>query len=182
MVNVKYRWEAVNRYHTARKALEKATSDYASLKKTLETDMQEASNNIAMHDNGLHLELIEEAEKILYVRGDVLKGDDNMSCVVDAIQWFSKLDLGPYKDLETRYFGTKSYDRWYGQRTDCEYGSGPRHGHIIFSIGLRGSYQERQELVESLTDEQRDACIYYLNNLIKIQEHKNANPSPRQAY
>ncbi len=59
------------------------------------------------------------------------------------------------------------YDRWYGQRSDHDYGMGPRHGSIIFRIGLVSDARHRE-----LTSAERDAAVYYLMNLEAIQAAK----------
>lgn len=75
-------------------------------------------------------------------------------------------DLATAKDLLKReYFGLKNYDRFSNQRTDCEYGMGPRHGHITFRVGMT----DEARRYPGLTIEQRDDAIYYLRNLARIQ-------------
>ena len=64
------------------------------------------------------------------------------------------------QQMEHRYFGIKSYDRWASQITNCEYGMGPSHGSIWFRIGLR-----RPGQAAALTPEMRQACIRYLRAL-----------------
>jgi hypothetical protein len=44
--------------------------------------------------------------------------------------------------LAQRYVGCKRYEGWF-QREDHEYGYGPRHGHIIFRVGLEASVRRR---------------------------------------
>jgi hypothetical protein len=116
---------------------------------------------------GLDFEKISLAETVMYVSGDFQKaGEDREKCRTQAVHWFATNESrGRYGNLKFEYFGTKSYDRWYGQGSDHEYGFGPRHGSIIFSIGL-----EREARQRDLTPEEREACIYYLLNLTTIQE------------
>lgn len=59
-----------------------------------------------------------------------------------------------------QYFGIKDYAHWRGQQADHTYGYGPKHGSVVFSIGLN---QPKQ----SLTDEQQEACIYFLYQLME---------------
>jgi hypothetical protein len=47
---------------------------------------------------------------------------------------------------------------------------GPRHGHIIFSIGLKRDVRNRDP--QLLTDEEREACVYLLTNLEQVQSAK----------
>jgi hypothetical protein len=63
------------------------------------------------------------------------------------------------------YFGVKNYSGFGDQGCDCEYGMGPTHGSIVFSVGLN-----RERRKDEFTDSEIEASIYYLKNLNKIQE------------
>ena len=73
-----------------------------------------------------------------------------------------------YGDLWRVFFGTKNYDQWSGQRCDCEYGCGPRHGSICFRIGLTDAARKRRQA--DLSADEVEAAIYYLVNLERVQE------------
>lgn len=111
---------------------------------------------------GLNLNIISLAESILAVGKYANGGDERGSVIRDAIAWFA--GTGGRGNLKIEYFGTKQYDRWYGQRSDHGYGYSPKHGSIIFSVALRDDARHRE-----LTPEEREAAIYYLMNLEKIQ-------------
>lgn len=118
---------------------------------------------------GLDLDKIAEAETVLAVRGAFAKaGAERESARQDAIKWLAAQAGGdPCSErlnLRAEYFGTKSYDRWHGQREDHAYGYGPRHGSTIFEIGLRNDARKRD-----LTPAEVEAAIYYLLNLEAIQ-------------
>lgn len=83
--------------------------------------------------------------------------DEVQIALLDAIE---ELRHGGGK-LHRQYIGIKEYDRWAAQRTDCEYGYGPRHGSIWFRIGLH------HPAGGPLDDDQRLACIAWLNALKK---------------
>ena len=72
-------------------------------------------------------------------------------------EWFAGVKM-TYNNLHTQYFATKDYSGFYHQRSDCDYGYGPKHGSIVFAIGLRSPQEE-------LTDYQRDCCIYLLEQI-----------------
>jgi hypothetical protein len=44
--------------------------------------------------------------------------------------------------LSERFMGYKNYAAFGDQRCDCEYGFGPSHGHIVFSIGRDSASRE----------------------------------------
>lgn len=110
----------------------------------------------------LDIERIRRAETIVRVRGlNNYGGGESPGALSDAISWFAgSLPYSPYKDLNSQYFGTKDYDRWTHQRTDCEYGMGPGHGSIVFAIELNRDFRG-----SGLTEDQRNDCIYYLEAL-----------------
>lgn len=142
--------------------------DYKKTVKTetehLEAAISAARTKLQQQISGLDIRKTEIAKTVLYAGKYANGGDERASVIVDAIKWFATGQAG-YLGLKHEYFGTKSYDRWHGQRCDCEYGHGPRHGNIIFSVGLQKDVRSRE-----LTDEEKDAAIYFLMNIEKIQE------------
>ena len=133
-----------------------------------------AANALAlMMADGLDTEIVSLAESVMYASDLSKAGEDGASVIRDAIKWFAGENVG-YRGLKEEFFGTKNYDRWRGQRCDCTYGCGPGHGSICFSIGLL-----REACNRDLTDAEKDACIYYLMNLKKIQDaRKSAKAVP----
>lgn len=124
---------------------------------------------LARIEAGLDLDKIVLAETFLHVTDYSRGGDERNSARQDAIKWFADtLDVrNGYADLRSVYFGTKNYDRWSGQRADHSYGMGPRHGSTCFSIGLVEGARKRD-----LTEEEREAAIYYLLNIEAIQKSR----------
>lgn len=112
---------------------------------------------------------IDFAYSVLEIRGRYERaGEDRESVIRDAVaQIATGIVKDSYSDLRSRYFGTKSYAHWHGQRSDHPYGYGPKHGSTIFSVGLHSDYREGG--VEGLTDEQREAAIYLLTRLEAVQ-------------
>ena len=119
---------------------------------------------------GLDADKITIAQGVLYVRGSYERGgEDRASVIADAIK---QLATGEpirkyYNDLWRVAFGTKNYDRWSGQRCDCEYGYGPSHGGIVFQVGFSEAARKRQPQV--LTSDETEAAIYYLTNIQRVQ-------------
>lgn len=121
---------------------------------------------------GLDTSRILLAEHVVFATDYSKGGDERGSARQDAIKYIATGTplRGGYGDLRREYFGTKSYDRWHGQRSDHSYGMGPTHGSMIFRIGLTPEARTRD-----LTEEERDAAIYYLLNLEAIQKAKVAS-------
>ena len=131
-----------------------AIRERARLNKTL-SDVRHLIGNAKA---GLDNDRIANALSILKVRGTYTNGgQDRASVIRDAIDWLATGKCAAYQGLDCADFGTKSYDAWYGQRSDHEWG-GPRHGSIIFQIGLK-------DRVRELTEEDRSAAIYFLLNI-----------------
>jgi len=164
--------ETVRERLAERAALETLRNDF----KRAEAD---ALARIAAHDRRLRLDelgidiaKVKFAETFLYVHGQYERaGEARDVARQQAIRWFAtqKPLRDPYDDLRREYFGTKSYDRWHGQSCNCSYGMGPRHGSIIFEIGLTKEARQRD-----LSAEETDAAIYYLVNLERIQSAAKA--------
>lgn len=120
-------------------------------------------------EGGLDLDKIAVAETILRVTDYSRGGEDRNSARSDAIRQFSTgRPVRPhYGDLWRVRFATKNYDRWSGQRSDSEYGMGPRHGSLCFEIGLTAEARRREQ--SDLSSAETEACVYYLVNLERIQ-------------
>lgn len=52
--------------------------------------------------------------------------------------------------LRKERLGYKNYEAFGDQRCDCEYGYGPRHGYIVFSIGRSTDYNEKENHEEKI--------------------------------
>lgn len=64
--------------------------------------------------------------------------------------------------LLREYFGCKDYEHWRGQRSDHPYGTGPRHGHIVASIGLSDEVRRDTALLR----EHLEDALYFLAVLV----------------
>lgn len=125
-----------------------------------EQKMKETQASIAVLERQKALKLsdfdtskIEVAEAILEIKGSQF----DVTVVRDAIQ--DVLQGTPH--MATMYFGSKDYDCFSHQRSDHNYFMGPRHGTIVYSIGLKKPYRT------GLSKEQQESCVYYLNLLLE---------------
>lgn len=112
-------------------------------------------------DDGLVL----HAEHVLEVWGNYARAGQDAAAMRDEA--IAEILKGGGRLVE-EYFGTKDYDRWHGQGVSCSYGFGPKHGNVIFSIGLVRIVRER-EVRPALNEAEINAAVYYLRNLEKIQ-------------
>lgn len=118
---------------------------------------------IQQHKSGLDASKVALARTVLLVGGKYANaGAERGSVISDAISWFATGKAPCYYQLTSANYGTKNYDRWQGQRSDHEWG-GPSHGSLVFQIGLKDRKAE-------ITDEQREACLYFLSNIVEIEQ------------
>lgn len=137
----------------------------------LRQELEHAHAAVRVGSAGLDLAAIALAESILEVRGQYEKaGSDRAGVLRDAVAEIATGEKQGYRGLWVESFGTKAYAHWYGQRCDCQYGMGPSHGSLIFTVGLRREVRER--MPRELTQAERDACVYYLENLQAIQARR----------
>lgn len=130
----------------------------------IDAQVQELEAARGVLSAGLDADRIARGREVLEIRGKVTAGE-RARVVEDACADLAKGCGG----LRYDYFGTKNYDRWNDQRCDCKYGYGPRHGSIVFSVGLNRRFCARWA-AEELTPEDVDAGLYLLTNLVAIQE------------
>lgn len=131
--------------------------------KGLRAELELVATNATISANGIDDSKVLHAEHVIYVRGNFEKaGEDRVGCREAAIADI----LQGGRRLKTEAFGTKNYAHWHGQRSDHGYGYGPKHGSIIFQIGLIKPVLEREG---PLTEEEIESAVYYLRNLERIQ-------------
>jgi len=131
---------------------EKTVKDYEKL-------IEETKRQKGIFLKGIELEKIKTAESVLNVRG--LKDEYDEDCTRRAIRGIATND----GEIKKWYYGVKNYACYNHQACDCEYGMGPRHGEIVFSIGL-------QEPNHELTEEETECCLYYLNIILDKEGRK----------
>ena len=134
--------------------------------------IRERANVLSSAAEGIDIEKVKLAKTIVYVRGFYENaGEDRASVIHDAIRQFATGEpvRQVYGDLWERYFGTKNYDRWSGQRSDHPYFMGPGHGSICFEVGILESVRKGRAQ-KTLTPEEVEAVIYYLTNIQRVQD------------
>lgn len=159
-----------DKHHVSIAHLKQCVDDVASAIAACKRQYQEKLTNLQREydkvereyrlvvESDLDIARIRNAEIILYRRGAYEGCGDDNSVMNEAIQWFAcSYKPTHYTDLNNVFFGCKNYDRWYHQREDCEYGYSPRHGSIVFAVGLQPEFRNK-----GLTEQQRSDCIYYL--------------------
>lgn len=152
--------ELVQKLSEAKKKKLQLMNQYQINLSSINSEISTISKHLSITNVGLDLEMVNRG--MLVIEFGETKGiDERNKCVNDAIS-----DLaGGAKKLNERYFGTKDYAHWNDQREDHEYGYGPKHGSIVFRVGLRREYLRKE-----LTPEDIECAIYCLLNINKINE------------
>lgn len=146
--------------------LDLLTAEYEKAEKGLRAEIAEARRQRQMAAADLDLARIQLGEHIVMTYNRPWRwigqeeryaehpSSERVACVRDAIRELATDGGGR---LHERSFGTKDYDRFADQREDHSYGMGPKHGHIVFSVGLQPEARGRE-----LTPEEIEAAIYLL--------------------
>lgn len=162
--------EAVKKAAALRNELKQHEAACKQRSEELKREIYEAQRVITIDGAGLDLNKIELARTILIVRGEYAHaGNDRASVIADAVHEIATGEKRAYQGLDQVNFGTKSYDRWHGQRCDCETGMGPCHGSIIFQIGLTKDAKARGGIA-GLSENEREAAVYLLTRLEAVQK------------
>lgn len=126
---------------------------------------------------GLDAAKIERGRAVIYVHGKVTEvrhPSDRFGTRADGVRAAAvenaRRDIAAGGDaLLLRYRGVKNYEAFGDQGADCEYGMRPRHGDIVFEVGMVGSARARVRGGEPLTPEEIDAALYLLTALPQIE-------------
>lgn len=163
--------EACAAERTARDALKLHNEESAKRKQQLETELSTARERVLLCNAGLDEAKIAVARQVLYRSGKYANSPQRKSAVQDMVDWLATGEKRTYYAPTTGYFGVKNYSGFGDQREDHEYGFGPKHGSIVFAVGLNERKRE-------LTDDEREAALYYLINIDAIEA---ARTSAREA-
>lgn len=161
---------AVKELHELKARLQEHKHEAEKTTRELLAEIVARQDVLTKSEMGIDADKVALAKTIIYAGNHRNGGADWRSCVSDAIK---QLATGEpvrvhYGDLWRVYFGTKNYEHWVGQRSDHDYGFGPKHGGICFSIGVTEAACKRGQA--DLRADEVEACIYYLTNLKRIQE------------
>lgn len=140
--------------------LREETKLYEKTKSTLTNSLAKLKELQDIALSGLDIQLTQIATQVLHIYGNI-----SGTCQGERLTDLAAVDIAKgCPHLKTKGFSNKRYEGFY-QREDHNYGYGPKHGYIVDEIELRQQYRTIY-----LTDEQKDACIYYLKNYSKIQQ------------
>lgn len=144
--------------------------DFRAKDKALESRLKALCTDEAVLCAGFDVERIKRARDLVTIRGrvsdvrhgaypDQRRDSVRPSALNDAVVEIAK---GGGR-LLSEFIGVKNYDHFGDQRSDHQYGYGPRHGNIVFSIGLRHPDKT------PLTPDQIEDALYFLKMLPGIE-------------
>jgi len=147
--------------------------ELASLRKEFEAKEKSLSNEIQSllklentAENGFDVIKIQLAESVLVIGGNPYGNTDGGG---KKLAERAIIDIANNTQfMRKQYFGNKRYSGYY-QESSHSYGMGPSHGSIVDEVGLKQDARKRD-----LTDEEKDASIYYLKNYTAIKEAKSS--------
>lgn len=147
------------------KELNKLRKDFKSKETDLLNEIAQLTRLVELTEKELDVIRIQLAESILYVRGNPYgRTDQGGATLADR----AIIDIANGVDyMRQGYYGNKTYSGYY-QESSHPYGYGPKHGGICDEIGLHNGTRDRV-----FTDDEKDACIYYLKNYVVIQASKS---------
>lgn len=143
---------------------EQLKRDYEESKSKLNSKIKKLMELENIGSNNIDIDKVLIAENVMKVEGNIYGRTDRGSSTIayDAI-----IDIANgCPKLKKEYFGNKTYSTFY-QGCNCEYGYGPTHGVIVDRIALKDKYRETE-----MSDDEKDACIYYLKNYEAIVASK----------
>jgi len=151
--------------------------EHSAFLKAAEAELAQLRDAELLIVGGIDHDRLDRARQIIAIQGEVTKavrssprmGDHGGGVRLQALA-DAKADLANGGcEIASRYFGVKNYDAFGDQRHDCEYGMGPRHGSIVFSIGLTTALRQRVRTGPHLEDHEIEDALYLLSALPQIE-------------
>lgn len=154
----------------------KEIADHEAQIKDIDRQLKTIAERTSLLTDGVDLARADRARLVVEVRGDVTQcvhGRDSdqrrenvrQTAVDDARRWLAS----NVTRLQERYVGVKNYSGFGDQREDHGYGMGPRHGNIVFSIGLTRDARKR-----ALTSNEVEDALYLLHVLPALAKAQKA--------
>jgi hypothetical protein len=159
-------FEIVAERHKKQIELESLKKEFEAKEESLSFEIRILSKLENSVLNGCDVIKIQLAESVLEIDGNPYGNTDvrDKSLAERAI-----IDIANNNTqlLRRQFFGNKRYDGFY-EEWSGSYGSGPTHGSIVDEVGLK-----RDARTRDLTDDEKDAAIYYLKNFTAIKRKGN---------
>lgn len=146
--------------------LSKLRTEFQREEKRLSDEIQSLLKLENTAESGFDVVKIQLAESCLQICGNPYGNADRGNSKLLAER--AIIDIANNTEfMRKQYFGNKRYSGYY-QESSHSYGMGPSHGSVVDEVGLKQDARKRD-----LTDDEKDACIYYLKNYTAIKEAKS---------
>lgn len=146
--------------------LEKLRKEFYYKEKLLSSEIESLLKLENTAEKGFDVVKIQTAESVLSVCGNPYGNADGGG---KKLAERAIIDIANNtQSMRKMYYGNKRYSGYY-QESSHSYGMGPTHGSIVDEVGLKQEARKRD-----LTDDEKDACIYYLKNYVAIKEAKSS--------
>ena len=147
-------------------------ASHTKWRESVTNELKDLAKRELILTRGIDIERLDHGQAVIEVRGkvsDVRHGaypdqrrpNVRAQVVTDARDDLTRGAITLRKD----YLGVKNYDRFGDQRADCLYGSGPRHGSIVFSIRLTEDVRKRLNDGGELATTEIEDALYVLATL-----------------
>jgi len=163
--------EVINRRAVLNAERIKRQAEFKQFTLATEVELRELREAEALLAGGIDLERLRRGLQVVVVRGDLSEKNGTYPDQVriggrTSLVEEAKRDLASgAPHMRKQYFGIKNYAHFGDQREDHQYGYGPKHGDIVFSIGLTGSRRKNEE---PLTSSEIEDGLYVLSNIHSI--------------
>ena len=146
------------------KELARLKQEYNQQVIEIETQIEKNEKDKLILMTGYDLESIEQAKQVMYFSNlDNIKAEYYKQQYIETLDAVRNDVIKDYKFLSKHYFGVNLYSGFGYQIENHEYGMGPRHGSIQYSIGLQPEY--RGNNIELISVKQSNAILYVINML-----------------
>lgn len=168
--------DIINRRTVVQRDLAARKQEFEEFRKLCEAELAQLREDEALTGAGVDLDRLRRGLRVVEIEayGDWLKDrnggypDQVRSGGRAAMIEEAKRDLAAgAPHMRSAYFGIKNYAHFGDQRADGKYHLGPKHGNIVFRIGLTSARRQNATL---LSPEEIEDAIYTLVNLHVLAE------------
>ena len=146
--------------------LSELTAKYQKEKDNLVRSINKCKEDEQCYSDGLDVEAIERAKKVVYVYGNPYAKTEDTK--YDGSNYIAVLAINDIatgcRHLKREFYGNKTYEAYY-QGCNCRYGWGPAHGSIRDEVGLTDECRSRD-----LTEQEKNDAIYFLKVYQRYKE------------
>ena len=125
-------------------------AEYKKQLSVLQNRIMYVESKIQAETEGIDTNIIEKAKEVFYFENaKSIEGGETSAALLSLKKDIVNDDCAL---LREQYIGCKNYDGFYKQSISCAYGMGPRHGYVVWSIGIqdRGNAEVKNEHKEAM--------------------------------